>query len=449
MKPKTKLEKRVTELYAKLRPITDKQKRWGVDNCIPKFGYRSRNTIYCLECGHSWKAEGSELMESVLGFECPSCGLHLEKKQAYKADCSHSEYFRVFHTVQEFQVIRTIQVRKTYRLLKPVFVSVDEVMQHWINEEGKVVWLSKSVQGLSGYIDRWVSDGEMSIKRPVQYTSSEARYWIDSDFVYPRQSILPIINRNGFKGDLHGFNPVYLFPLILTEPHFETLFKANRFNLMKTVKRTNDRWNCIKICLRNGYEVSELNSLLYSNATLWFDYLDLLEYFGKDLNNAKYVCPNDLKAEHDRLVVKKREIIEKEKAEKKRQRANEQNEEFLSMKSQFIGLCFKSDQFTIKTLDSVNEYMEEGDKLHHCIFVNDYALKKDSLCLSARINEQPIETIEVDLSKMAIVQCRGLHNQHSEHHDRIMQIVTDNLPKIAKRANQPDISHKTNIPLCK
>lgn len=418
----------MTELSAKLRPITEKQEAWGAEHCIPKYGHRSRNTMYCLECGHSWKPEDSELSMSIIGLDCPGCGKHLQVKENYSTDCSVSEYFQVWQVVSGFQVIRTIFIKKSYRLSTPACILTSEVMQHWIDTNGKVVWLSKSVQGLSQYYDQWIFSSDISVKHTSPYNSSESRYWIWSKFVYPNRSILPEIKRNGFNGHLYGNSPVFIFPLILSDPHVETLLKARQFALIQSITKANQYWPSVKICLRNGYKVKD--------ASIWFDYLDLLSYFGKDLRNAKYVCPENLKAAHDRLVEKKRAVLEKGQAEMKRQRAHEQNEKFLAMKSQFIGLKFISDQIMIKTLDSVQEYLEEGDMLHHCVFTNDYALKENSLCLSARIDEQPVETIEVDLEKMAIAQCRGVHNQKSKYHEQIMQLMAANLPNIAKRAKK-------------
>lgn len=425
MKPKTKLEKEVTEISAKLRPITEKQLQWGED-CIPNFARIYKGQSHCLECGHSWKPEDSELSMSTIGLDCPECGKHLQVKARYSTDCAVSEYFQVWQVVSGFQVIRTIFIKKIYHLSRPACVFTSEVMQHWINETGKVVWLSKNVHGLSRYYDQWVFGSEMSLKTKVPYTGSEARYNITSEFVYPHRSVLPVIKRNGFSGHLYGFSPTYLFPIILSDPHAETLFKARQFSLIRSITKTKQYWTSVRICLRNGYMVND--------ATIWFDYLDLLQYFGKDLRNAKYVCPENLKKEHDRLVVKKRAILEREEIENKRKRAHEMNEKFLAMKSQFVGMKFISDQIMIKTLDSVQEYLEEGDRLHHCVFANDYALKKDSLCLSARINEQPVETIEVDLKKMKIVQCRGIHNNKSEYHDKIIKLMSENIPRIAKIA---------------
>ena len=78
----------------------------------------------------------------------------------------------------------------------------------------------------------------------------------------------------------------------------------------------------------------------------------------------------------------------------------------------------------------VQEFMEEGDTLKHCLFTNQYYNKKDSLVLSARIKEKPIETIEVSLTEMKVVQSRGLNNKASEYNKRIVKLMKKNLKTI-------------------
>jgi len=221
---------------------------------------------------------------------------------------------------------------------------------------------------------------------------------------------------------------VRLFSLLLADPHVETLIKARMFNLIHTIERTNKNWHSVKICLRNGYKIKD--------AGIWFDYIDLLAFFGKDLHNARYVCPADLKAEHDRLVQMKRRIEDKKHAEEKRKRANEQEAKFKEMKGHLLGVSFSEGQITVKTLDSVQEYMDEGDALHHCVFTNNYFMKANSLCLSARIDQKPVETIELDLERMEVVQARGLRNDTTEYHDQIVEIVRKRIPVIARRLHR-------------
>ena len=56
-------------------------------------------------------------------------------------------------------------------------------------------------------------------------------------------------------------------------------------------------WASIKICIRNGYTIAD--------GSMWRDMIELLRHFGKDTNSPKYVCPQDLNAEHDKWVEKR------------------------------------------------------------------------------------------------------------------------------------------------
>jgi hypothetical protein len=103
------------------------------------------------------------------------------------------------------------------------------------------------------------------------------------------------------------------------------------------------------------------------------------------------------------------------------------------MKSRFFGIRFTDGVIEIRTLDSVEEIMNEGDIMHHCIFANEYHLKPDSLILSARIDGRRTETIEFSLSQMRVVQSRGICNKNTEHHDRIINLVKKNIKSIQKR----------------
>ncbi|WP_373834901.1 PcfJ domain-containing protein, partial [Bacteroides heparinolyticus] len=56
-----------------------------------------------------------------------------------------------------------------------------------------------------------------------------------------------------------------------------------------------------------------------------------------------------------------------------------------------------------------------------------------SLILSARIGGKRIETIEVSLETMQVIQCRGLCNKNTEYHDRIVDLVHRNIKQIQSR----------------
>jgi hypothetical protein len=83
-------------------------------------------------------------------------------------------------------------------------------------------------------------------------------------------------------------------------------------------------------------------------------------------------------------------------------------------------------------LDTVKEFAIEGDVLQHCVFTNKYYKEKNSLILSARIREKRIATIEVDLKKCSVSQCRGFQNEQPAEYETILNIVNSNISLIKK-----------------
>lgn len=67
--------------------------------------------------------------------------------------------------------------------------------------------------------------------------------------------------------------------------------------------------------------------------------------------------------------------------------------------------------------------------MQHCVFTNGYYLKKDSLILSATIEGNRIETVEVSLKTLNVVQSRGVCNSNTEYHNRIIS----NMKQIRQR----------------
>lgn len=65
--------------------------------------------------------------------------------------------------------------------------------------------------------------------------------------------------------------------------------------------------------------------------------------------------------------------------------------------------------------------------MHHCVFSASYYNIPDSVILSARDKDgRRIETIEFSLTQGKVVQSRGVCNQNTEFHDRIVSLVNDN-----------------------
>lgn len=159
----------------------------------------------------------------------------------------------------------------------------------------------------------------------------------------------------------------------------------------------------------------------------------MLQQLGKDIHNPRYVCPDNLKEAHDYAQNEVRKQREREEQERKRRRAIEDESRFRELKSKFFGIAFTDGTIHIRVLESVQEHLEEGTDLHHCVFTNAYYLKPHSLILSATINGERMETVEVSLETMKVVQCRGLCNKNTEYHDQIIRLVKRNLKQIRQR----------------
>ena len=80
---------------------------------------------------------------------------------------------------------------------------------------------------------------------------------------------------------------------------------------------------------------------------------------------------------------KPKEMLKQKEAEKK----------FLERIGKFIDLVISDNKLTIVPLKSLDEFKQEGDTMHHCVFANGYWKRSDCLILSARIGEKRIETI--------------------------------------------------------
>jgi hypothetical protein len=182
----------------------------------------------------------------------------------------------------------------------------------------------------------------------------------------------------------------------------------------------------VRICVRNGYTIYD--------ASMYADYIDLLRYFGKDTHNAYYVCPKDLRAEHDRLMQKKQRIEEKKELEQRIREAARHEKSYKEHRGLWFGICFGNEDIVVTVIQSVAEMAEEGTKMHHCVFANEYwNVKKhpDSLILSAKDRQgNRLETVEVNMKTWSIVQSRGLLNDPSERHDEIIELVKENMYKL-------------------
>jgi hypothetical protein len=419
MKPKNKFQQRVFELSKKLSSITKTQAKWGNQNCIDHIGRRTKKgVVSCLECGHSWTDKTTETH-----CICPNCNTKLIINDTTQRIFKDYQYLCIVTTCEEFQILRFVYINYRAKVGEKAQYFQSEVIQLWINPKGRHVTIAK-LRPMFCFTDTWNFSSNLEV-RP-----NKTFYNAIPTAIYPRQKLIHEIERSGFTGDFYKLTPFTLFQYLLTENRAETLQKAKQIKLLQffaynTHQKIDKYWASIRICIRNDYQIEDVS--------IWCDYIDLLRFFNKDLHNAKYVCPANLKAEHDRYVKKKQDYLEKQRHEEAKIRAVEHEETYKEMKSKFFGIQFSDGLIQIKVLESVDEIMKEGEALHHCVFVNEYHLRADSLLLSACINDERLETIEFSLSKLQVLQSRGVCNKNTDYHDRILKLVKKNVPQIRKR----------------
>lgn len=426
MIPRTHIEKQLTALSSSLAPIRPEVFTWAEQNIFLKWGVLSRSKFYCLQCTHVWKPSCQSTCAKFTS--CPACAGKLKMMPYNQVHFKETEYFAVVDNCAGFQVVRMIISHKHMKKnFTPTYFH-KEVIQHWINPKGEVRTLALSTNVFSSTLDAWKFYSPLEIK-PKDF-SRNAKYFINPYKVYPQVKVLPILKRNGFKSSVYDIAPHLLFSSLLSDPIAETLLKARQLNLLQYylgASRQNIRrnWQAVKTVIRNGYKISDVQ--------IWEDYLELLRYFKKDLSCGKYVCPENLGKAHDHLVKKKRDLLRKKKLQDLRLEIEKAQKKYASDKKRFFGLVFTQKELSISVIENVTDFMQEGDDLHHCVFTNEYYGRKDSLILSAKVADKSVETIEISLSRMEILQCRGMKNKPSKHHKQIISLLSKNLYQIKER----------------
>ncbi len=442
MKPRTKLEKKVAELSSKLPDITDTQKAYPYKHLFKELGYYwKKGEVWCQCCGHI-----EQVLQPILAVSldvgshlCPNCGtnLHLEHwnqtNRQYSNECIQ---YSVVQSFKDWMVVRTFDVKRNNTRGRSTELFMSEIYQNWISEDGKEIIMGKKYTR-SPFHFSWCYNTEMDIKyhngHCNGYYEMQDVFNVTNNYIYPKLNVTPLLKRNGWTNKLLKLSKVSIVSCIqqlLKNPVAEMIVKTGQLSVFEYMllrgNYTLQFRHALNICNRNGYKIKD--------ASMWFDYLDLLSHFNLDTHNAHYVCPKDLKAEHDKLMVRKQRTERKKKLEDQLKEAAKWEEQYKKNKGKFFGICFGDNDIVITVLQSVSEFVEEADAMHHCVYSNRYFNKSDSLILSAKEKEgKRIETIEISLKTLNIVQSRGVCNQNTQYHDRIIGLVKKNIGLIRNK----------------
>lgn len=423
MRPRTKLQKEVIGISAALRNRNSEIREWAAQYCLEHRGYATKSRVVCMDCGGRFPATLISKKQAL----CPHCGTKIKIEYSRKRTDRQQTYVAVAEIYGDFQIIRNFEIYSHHKDGAAARYDSREILQHFILPSGKYETVARN-HTTNWYCDSWGGDMEIR-KNYSSYYYHADRYDVYPSKYHPGSEFKPMYRKYGIDHHLQGLTFVEAIKTLPVEPIVETLLKTKQYSLLsvwgsksRDIRRY---WPSIKICHRRRYKIKD--------ATMWFDYLDLLVYFGKDIHNSKYICPANLKKEHDRLMFKKREIQRQRDLERKKKKAIKDEAKFKKLKSKFFGIEFTDGEIRVHVIDNVLDFVAEGDTLHHCVYTGDYHLRPDSLILSARIKDEPVETVEISLKTMEVVQCRGKFNKNSEYHDRILNLVKKNIHLIRKK----------------
>ena len=269
-----------------------------------------------------------------------------------------------------------------------------------------------------------------SFASPIAVRNDNNAYqYVAGSYLYPKYKVIDIVRRNGFDGNLHGIPTHGFISAILTDNRYETMLKVGQYELMNygltRYFPLDDFWAIVKVCIRHNYIIRDVE--------IWKDYVSMLQNLGKDIHNPRLVCPKDLRTAHDTVMKLYHKKRDREKQMQERKRIRSLEKKYETTKSRFFGLAFSDNLIQVKVLESVNEFWEEGQAMHHCVYASSYYDRQDALIFSATIAGQRVETVEVSLSKLKVVQSRGVCNQNTEYHNRIISLVNNNMELIRQR----------------
>lgn len=428
-------------LSQQLPPLTTAQSNWARKAIFTHVAYATKQVAWCSDCGAVFAP-----IDDDKRCVCPKCGARLKVEHSRKQKLEERYYFTQLSVIGDYQVVRHYQACRYSKKGQPTRYAHEEVIQLWLDSRGNKTIVARSTNWMCRSYDGWSWGSPMEIRRIYSdaYGYARTRYNICAP-ICPGGEVLPIFRKRGYTLRYQQAAPDEIMTSILTDNNAETLMKQKQYDVAGYyVRRGSYKYNqyrhAVNIATRNGYRIKD--------ASLWYDYLDLLEYFDLDTHNAKYVCPDNLKREHDRLMHRKEAILARERAEAQRRRDAETLKrdakaiaKYKELKGRYFGIVLKQGKLHASVLPDVEAFMQEGEAMRHCVFTNGYYKHKDCLIFSVRnTHDKRVATVEFDLKTFKVVQCRGKANSQPKEYDEILKMFQAGAPKIQQAQQQSKAS---------
>ena len=446
MKPKTRKEREADKLFRTLYPtkesyVSDRFREWVATKIVKPVVYTSGHKGWCLTCGKPFPCEATE--KTVI---CPHCGREAMVQKTKKKHEYSISYLQELTYHGEFQIINTYTLQESYKEGYAGHYWIERVYTWLINDKDDQYLFSAGLKMFCYKFDNpWYQfdDGLHMRKQSAWSRYSYHDGWRISG-VYPHSKLHPYVRKFGLKASTCCVDAYNLIRHIRYNNKSETLLKIGQIKLLEySVNHSisSDEWKKILTALRHGFQFKKLD-----NVGDWFDHLSILAQLGLDSSNPKYICPENFEEEHNRLNERLRRKRERERRERDRQRLEEQmrkdkeaadpnskkNKDYRKRLGKMLGVTVEAGDLILKPLQTVKEFMEAGNTLHHCVYTNGYYKKENCLIIAACVSGQLAECIEINTKSWEILQCRGNHNQPSEFHDRIMTTMQSNMGKFRR-----------------
>lgn len=383
--------------------------------------YRRRKVFYCSECGCEIGVPTQK--------ECPQC--HAKwTAETEEWETRQSDYHMVLEAKGDIQLCRIYRADRYTHYGKQVRLYVAEVERIMYAPTGERRVFAKSIQGMSYYYDAFSWGSKITLKREHKNMSwsAEQRYNLTVRN-YHIKSLTQQWQHKDIPAMMSNFDYDTSILRVIAYPWGETLRKTGQLKMLRYLVREHallpkSMGHAINICTRNHYVIED--------ARMWLDHIELLQHFGLDTHNAHYVCPKDLQAAHRELIERRnRERAMREAAERAKnyarqlQTMDKERAAYVKMWGDMLTLSLSADNLTIQPLHSVDEFAEEGAKMHHCVFANHYYNSRSSLILSAKDEQgNRLATIEYKVGSGDIAQCRSACNGVPARDKEIRALIT-------------------------
>lgn len=429
MRPRTKLQKQVAGLFPKMRPLTEAQRKWADEKCFGNMGYLCGHKVWCERCGHVFGIE-NPTHSQIAGEVCPECGRELKVELSRYRKRKRTSSFSIITTCKGFQVLRFFDITLSAAKGVPADVSFQECFQNWILPDGRDVAVGLRVD-VTNYCLRFIYS-----PFEIRESSHPEMYTMEGKYLWPHTRIIPELRMRGWVSDWKGRTVTHyrFMKALLKYPRTETLVKARQYVLAEESACKgipDDLWPSVRICIRRGYIVKD--------ASMWRDMVRILIRLGKDVRNHVYVCPDNLKEAHDRWDARFRVMKVRRDFERMGKILAEKDAAYAARMKDILSLNLSEGSLSIRPLQTVLEFWEESEHMHHCVYSAKYYDRPHCLIMTARVNGKRMETVEVDTAEGVVKQSRGACNSTTEWHDRIISLVMKNMPKMR------DIFIKNNI----